>query len=598
MSEKRKNPSNRATMMLKEKNAIMKKWTWFVLTCLLALVLVLGACGPGAEEAAEEEKAVTGGEPQYGGTLNSSFLIAYDPTSWDPADCVWNTGFFTGFYLEDLLVGDFEKYGPRGTNEFAWTGYEWAPLEFLRGELAESWEFTDETTLIFHLRHGIYWQSNPNVMASRELTADDVVFSLMIYKNNPKYGADRTDFIKSWTALDKYTVELKMNYFNAEWPYVCAWGQLVCVYPPELVDAGIKDWKNHVGIGTGPFLLTDYISGSSVTYEKNPNYWDKTVIDGKTYEIPFVDKVSLPKIQDQSTQVAAFRTGKLDMMGIPWKYRESVEETNPDLIKWRYLTTSPRLTAFRMDTPPFDDIRVRLALCMAVDQQAIADTEYGSEAVLFSYPFAADWPENYYTPIEKAPQIIKDQFTYNPEKAKELLAEAGYPEGFQMELIYATVQDPDDTLSMIVDWWADIGVQCELKPYEYATFMSMFFSRQYLHAAHTGHGNCSPVVVLRTRGMPDSMWNPALFNDPVFNEKFTEARGTFDDVERAKMLKELNVYFVSQVPWLIYPAAYGYTYQWPWIKNYYGEINVATWKPCPTYARVWIDQEMKKEMGY
>ena len=187
-----------------------KKAVWLLLSSLMVAALVLASCQAAApeekgkeavteekkeavtEEKVEEEKTVetqpvkpSEEEPQYGGTLTVlSLLPTYGPLSWDPADGVWMTGHTCGKYMEHLLVGDFEKYGPRGTNEFNFQENEWIPYQFLTGEIAESWEVvtdTDPMKLIFHIRKGIYFPNKPGVMAQRELTADDVVYLSLIH---------------------------------------------------------------------------------------------------------------------------------------------------------------------------------------------------------------------------------------------------------------------------------------------------------------------------------------------------------------------------------------------------------------------------------
>jgi len=242
------------------------------------------------EEEEEEEETVTPSttEPQYGGTLRIlTLLFTLDPLSWDPADGVWMTGHSAAPYMEKLLMGDLTK-GPRGTNEFGYTQNEWIPDEFLTGQVAESWEVRtdlDPMRIVFHIREGIQFPAKEGVMSQRELTADDVVFCLTRYRDTGRIAASRQAWIGDIIATDKYTVEVHMNEFNAFWAYLIAWGWCVDIYPPECVDAegGLADWKN--ANGSGPFRLTDYVKGSSQTYEKNDLYWGRTTIDGVEYKI-------------------------------------------------------------------------------------------------------------------------------------------------------------------------------------------------------------------------------------------------------------------------------------------------------------------------
>ena len=108
------------------------------------------------------------------------------------------------------------------------------------------------------------------------------------------------------------------------------------VYPREIVEAGPGDWRNWRGIGTGPFLLEDFVEGSTVTYVRNPTYtvpyWDTATINGKEYEIPFIDRLVHSLITDISSQIAALRTGKIDQHdNLTAEYVESLQNTNPEM---------------------------------------------------------------------------------------------------------------------------------------------------------------------------------------------------------------------------------------------------------------------------
>ena len=120
--------------------------------------------------------------------------------------------------------------------------------------------------------------------------------------------------------------------FNAEWDYRFGWGYYSAIVPKEVVDAGAGNWKN--ANGTGPFMLTDFVSGNSNTYTKNPIYWDKEKINGTEYKLPFIDKVVYRTIKDEATQMTALRTGKLDILeAIRWQNVDELKKNAPHL-KW------------------------------------------------------------------------------------------------------------------------------------------------------------------------------------------------------------------------------------------------------------------------
>jgi len=600
---------------------MQRKFVWLILSFLIVLALVLVSCRPAAVEEEEgkvitgkvtEEKEVVTKEkekaevpvpkeekgPQYGGTLRPiSNVTAIEPMSWDPIDNRWKVNYDAGFYMEQLAVGDLSK-GPRGTGEFGFTTYFGIPDDCLTGELAESWEQPDPLTLIYHLRKGIRWQDKPGVMTAREFVADDVVFCWNRLLSEESQGRSFFTFVESVTAPDKYTVVFKISESNPDIMMVFGYQYYTLMYPPELVKAGIDDWKN--AVGTGPFMLEDYVRGSSQTYVRNPNYWGTTVIDGKEYRLPFVDKVELAMIPDESTRLAALRTGKIDVLELTsWKYKDTLEQTTPELIRTRFLLTATVFVAMRMDEPPFDDIRVRRALSLAVDQQGMIDGIYGGEGEVLNYPMHMVWPESVYTPLEKLPESAREQFEYKPEKAKQLLAEAGYPSGFNTELIVYSAFG--EQASMVASYWEDIGVNCELKTVDYATWTGIWYGATHRQTILVGTGAITPYWIMdkyawQRKNEALQNVNEPRFNDSHFNELVWKAGDTLDPDERAAILKEANVYLLEQVPFVMLGGSYNYHYKWPWVKNLYNEINVGCYRPQPIYARVWIDQDLKYKM--
>ncbi|MBL7165277.1 MAG: ABC transporter substrate-binding protein [Dehalococcoidales bacterium] len=574
---------------------------WVVLSCLLAAVMVLTSCGP-AEEAKEAAKEVevtpAVQEPQYGGTLT---YISYGttPYAWDPADCDWYQAYICGPVYENLMMGDIQK-GPRGTNEFPFNHAEWIPDEFLTGQLAESWETVAPNKIIWYMRKGIMWTGKPGVMTSREVTAYDAEAALKRYMVSPKSSVGRFNWVDSLTATDKYTLVLEYNAFSADWSYLLGWGWSTDIYPPEVVTAGIGDWKNIVG--TGPFMIEDYVTGSSITYTRNPGYWGTTMIDGKEYETPFVDTMIYLIIADESTRLAAVRTAKVDTATQSWKFKATLEESNPELKRWRLLSMSDLLVAMPVDKEPFDDIRVRQAMSMALDRNAISknpEWEPTDNPIFLHYPMGGNYPESVYTPLEKLPADVAEQFTLNITKAKQLLTDAGYPNGFKTEMILDnTTPTMGDIGSQLTAMWLNIGVTVDIKPMEYSAFQSMFLSKTNPAMVFYSKGLVHPLTALRYN-LPGQPWGPANWNDPQYEKDYYIAKGTVDDAERNKILKALNVQALAAVGYIGMPANYYYVYAQPWVMNYYGETNLGYInEPSQAYAAIWIDQAKKAELGY
>jgi peptide/nickel transport system substrate-binding protein len=583
------------------------KIVWLIVTGLMVTTLVLVSCGPAATTtppttappttappttAPTTKPPIT--EPQYGGTITALQLVAgIEPAAWDPQVCDWRNNVFLGPYMENLLMGDLSK-GPRGTNQFDFAEVQYLPSEVIKGCIAESWEIgSDLKSLTFHIRKGIMWQNKPGVMNARELTAADVAYTfnrLFAGVNAPPFYY----YCDSASAPDKYTLVIKLKEYSDIWWQYIGYGWYCMIYPPELVTAGITNWRN--AVGTGPWILKDYVSGSSVTYERNPNYWGTTTIGGKEYKIPFADKLVWPIISDTSTQLAALRTGKVDQqMVVTWIYKDTLAQTNPELMIWKRLATSNSAIALKVDKKPFDDIRVRQALSMAIDRESYVKAQLGGEGVIMSSHLSPRWSTDIYTPLEQLPASAKQLFDYNPEKAKQLLKDAGYPDGFKAEFVTMSYAAYVDLCSMVADYWKKIGVEVTLRPLDYATYMGVQYGKTYKDIMYYSTGYRHPALLLREIGTLPQVWNPTNFNDPYYNQLAMKAVGTADPVAQKPLLKELNVYLIDKAPYLVLPVGYIYTYAHPWVKNYFGEMSTGCYGMGPVYATMWIDRDLREQ---
>jgi peptide/nickel transport system substrate-binding protein len=537
-------------------------------------------------------------KPQYGGTLEiGTVYVTISALSWDLADWSWKQNHDAGQVYEQLFAGNLAK-AKRNGGKYPFIADGWLPSDAIRGELAESWQWKEKPLrLEVKLRKGVMFPDKPGVMPSRELTSADVVFSYTRLDKSPKKIPTWFDHIEKVDATDKYTVLFSFKEFNAEWDYRFGWGTYSGIMPKEVADAGAANWKNVNG--TGPFMLTDFVQGNSTTYSKNPIYWDKDKIDGQDYKLPFVDKIVYRTIKDEATQHAALRTGKLDILEfIRWMAVDELKKSAPQLRWNRWLATNGQFLAMRVDTKPFDDIRVRRALNMAVNKQEIVRAYYGGNAELFAYPQHPDY-YGYYEPLEAMPDSVKELFTYNPDKAKQLLAEAGYPKGFTFKVqVCACSPDHQDLLPLVAAYLEKVGVKVEIQPMEYGAFLSAMTTRTHAPGYFMNSGCVNPTTTLRKSFFTGQPWNPSQYSDPEYDTKMHAVFLERDEKKRQAMLKAMTREIVDKAPYIWLPTPYIYSAWWPWVKNYGGELRAGAFRPGPIYARIWIDQEMKKKMGY
>jgi peptide/nickel transport system substrate-binding protein len=601
-----------------ERKETMKRYVLISLCLILTMAMLYGSCKK-AETPADiggttptTPVAEASGTPQYGGTLTYIWNHDADPDTWDANRSYAIAKAFVDPFMEELIHGDVETYGPRGTNEYDFMELEYAgPEKYCVGGLVESWEIPDPLTIIFNVRHGVYWTGKtktPNVMAKREFVADDIVYGIECYKDPDitPGRTDRVDFIKTATAVDKYTVRLDLNHWESCWMYRVCYGWGFGYYPEEVREApgGADDWKNLCG--TGPFILTDYLQGSAATYEKNPDYWGTTTINGKVYKTPFLDKLIIPIMTDESTVLAALQTGKLDLdYEIAIKYRETLKKTAPDLMgpsTWK--STFGRWLAFKyvdnVPVKPFDDIRVRKAMSMAIDREAILKNLYG-DGSLCSWPL---WPNpvaGYYTPIEDRPPEIRENYEYNPEKARQLLIDAGYADGFETNL-WGFGNDPwPDMWSMIAGYWKAIGIDCKINTGETAVVTQKMYSRDYDQMIMSSCGSSNPAENMYCMFFPTSeggVFNASDWVNPELVDLIKTACRTVDEDEAMAMFKEAGLMVMAEIPGISLPTAASDLWWWPWVKNYYGEFEAGEMCRYPMLSTLWIDQTLKKSLGH
>jgi len=431
---------------------MMKKFVWLVVSCLMVLSLIIASCGGGEKEVVEEEKVDeaetvtvtltktdgttmtrTSEKPKYGGSMVTA--ITADYSQWDPYNTqTINVGHMQ-FTSNELIGGDWTK-GPQGTNETDWAFGWLGDITVCTGELC-TWELPDETTIIWHLKEGVKFQ-NKEPANGREMTADDIIWNLEYQFNNEgcwqtmEYPPGNELRPTSWEALDRYTVEIDFQSVDAQSLMLPEIGDNFYVSPPEVWDNGgdMNDWSR--AIGSGPWILTDYVSGSYVAYTRNPDYFETDPIYagcGLSYQWPYLDSFKQQIITDASSRIAALRTGQLDFLSDITRDDAALLKRDVEDLQYKQgFVMSPMIAAGKLSTEPYSDIRVRQAMNMAVNKQEMVDDYYDGEAALVGYPYppGLSWSK-VYTPFEELPADVQELFTYNPEKAKQLLTEAGYP---------------------------------------------------------------------------------------------------------------------------------------------------------------------------
>jgi len=600
-----------------------KRIIWLVLSCLMAAALILSSCQSATEEETEgqtvtgqvtekgtpttttpkeETKETTAAAPtkttgpQYGGTI--TLTATTDAVYLDP----WNGSMgcsIVSFSLEKLAMGDWGV----DRNVFDFKGSAYIPLSLYRGHIAESWEQTSLTSFVLHIRKGVNWQNLPP-MNGRELTAYDVEWS---YHRSLGLGSGFTEGTpnsstmiampwESVTALDKYTVEVKLTQPNvaALESFLCESYEASWIYPREVIEqyGDLNDWQHFVG--SGPYMIADHVADASWTFTKNPDYWcyDEKYPENK---LPYADEVKWLIIPDVSTQLAALRSGKIDVMGgIKKEQSDSLKKTNPELSLITILGSNVSLP-MRVDKAPFDDIRVRKAMQMALDLDTIAGSYYGGEADPTPYGELGPACAGYYVPYDEWPEDVKAGFEYNPEGAKALLAEAGYPNGFTVTYDCCPGFRADTDLAQVIkSYFGDVGVTMEINVVELSPYIGKVYSQSVAELGSWWNSWAySPIGTVKCKYYSPSVWAVGCQYDSVFDAIVDAADAAVTVEEQMGLIKEADMYSIERFWELFLPRGATFIAQQPWFKGYNGENTMGGGQFSARWARCWVDQDLK-----
>ncbi|MFC2051923.1 ABC transporter substrate-binding protein [Chloroflexota bacterium] len=568
-----------------------------VLSCLVMLTLVLSSCKPAAGPTTTpgEEK------PQYGGTINVA-IVTFE--SIDPIRYETEAREPHSLYLDRLLHGDWAA--DRNLWDFSgWVGY--TPLKFLRGALLESWEMPDLLTIVLHVRKGIHYQDKPPVNG-REFTADDVAWNLERMKNSPFLDQTWLGRMETITVPDKYMVEIKLSppeQVPTVWVNLLDSTFTAFIAKEAIGSSGeVEDWKNMVG--TGPFMMEDYVTGSALTFKKNPDYWGYDELNPKN-KLPYADGVKMIVMPDVATRQAALLGGRIDFLPrLDWQTGDQLKKTNPKLVMKQAPAATNHTVAMRNDIEPFTDVRVRQALSMAVNRDAMVNSFFGGYAKPYSGFVKALHGPPYWVPYDELPDkpmwtsvSIKDVLSYNQEKAKQLLTEAGYPNGFETYIASATDRPGAEGVAEIVQAdLAKIGVKAEIRTYTWNVMATMFAEKKLDQMIVAMWTYAPDVTKYFGRAVkPEHQWNYATVSDEGLQAMYKKATATFDAEEQGKLIREMNLYHLEKAFYIMLPEPQDVTAWWPWLKAYQGEGCLGARNEGTLLARLWINQKLKAEMG-
>lgn len=425
--------------------------------------------------------------------------------------------------------------------------------------LAEKWDISpDGKTYTFHLRKGVKWQGSKLFTPTRDLNADDIVFSFMRQKDdkNPYYkvsggtyeyfqGMGLGELISKVEKVDDNTVRFELT--RPESPFLADLAMdfasiLSAEYADAMMKAGTPEKIDLEPLGTGPFQLVQYQKDSKILYKPFKDYWGpKPKIDRLVFSITPDASVRYAKLQKNECQVMPYpNPADIDRM----KQDKSITLMEQPGLNVGYLS-------FNVEKKPLDNMKVRQALTMAVNKEAIIDAVYQK---------AGQPAKNLIPPTMWSYNDKITDYAYDPAKAKELLKEAGLADGFAIDLWAMPVQRPYNPnarrmAEMIQADWAKVGVKAKIVTYEWG---------EYLKRAKDGEHQTVMMGWTGDNGDPDNFFatlfscqsakdgsNYSRWCYKPFEDLIQPARAESDHEKRTELYKQAQVVMHDQAPALI-----------------------------------------------
>ena len=505
--------------------------------------------------------------PKRGGTLTRA--SAWDPPMLDPR--------------MTQSVGLFQFAGLTSNRlvRHAFSDEVTSPGDLtLKGDLAESWQASNDfRQWTFKLRQGVKWQ-NVAPVNGREFTSADVKYCFEQYA---KEGVQSFNFqeIEGIETPDKHTVRLHLNTPNVLLPQNLA-EPIAIVFAKEVLEAD-GDLKKRL-IGTGPYILKEHTRKVRVVLQRNPDYWDK----GR----PYVDEYVILSTPDAATRTAAFRTGQSDFIWVASPSEvDVVRKTTPTAVVQSYHNTlAPFGVALAQDRAPFNDVRVRRAISMAIDRQKQVDTVFEGHGMV-----GCGVPWIYYT--DKVPTLkdLGPWWQYKPAEAKKLLAEAGHPNGFSTTLFYYEYFPQMTSQVQLVqqDLKTNLNIDVKITKLDYTTYYGRYVEGKWDGMSWGFQSGHAVGLDERTYQYLHSKSPKNFFrvNDRQIDELTVKLRQTPDPKEQRLITKKIVDREFDQAYRLWMPYDNGFMLFHPHMRNAAAPaLRRTDGYGSPTIARLWLDK--------
>ncbi|MDC7231080.1 MAG: ABC transporter substrate-binding protein [Sphaerochaetaceae bacterium] len=401
--------------------------------------------------------------------------------------------------------------------------------------LATSWETDAGKVWTFKLREGVKFHNGS------DFTAEDVKFTLERTQDPDLGHLKKSDFevMESVRVIDDYTVEVTLKEPRPTFVYQMTDYSMAILSSEYDYDS----YGETKPMGTGPFMMSQLVPKESALLEKNPNYWAEG--------LPKVDQIAIYFVGDIDASISMLESDRVDVVPfITPEIKQRLDGVDGISVISPY--QEQRFISMRVDEAPFDDNRVRLAFKYAMDPEVIARStakmELGNGVYYNETPIMNALAEYKEIPLRER----------NIAKAKELLADAGYPNGLSTELYYASDHPFGKELSQTVkELAAEAGFDIELKGYTRDVYLSQYWLNVPISLTGWG-GRIDPSMLLGLAFKGGGPWNESHLDAPALNDLIEKISGEADPDQRMSYYHELQEWFYDngplinvQVPYLV-----------------------------------------------
>jgi peptide/nickel transport system substrate-binding protein len=452
--------------------------------------------------------AAQNGTPTPGGTLKVG--LQADPTALDPQKqsltAIWHV-------IEHIYNGLTRV----------------KPDLSIEGALAESWDISDDgITYTFHLRPGVMFQDGTPLKAS------DVKFTFerLVAPETASTSAADLASMKSVEAPDDETVVLTLKAPDASMLATLAGGSTV-IYSEAFVKANNND-VSQVAMGTGPFKFVEYVPNTRIVLEKNPNYWEEG--------LPYLDGIEMTIAADDTARTAAVVSGTVDFIEYaPLRDVDSLQKDS-SLTLAGDSNTNIRFIGLNLSKPPFDDLKVRQAIALVVDRDAmLGPTVFGHGT-----PTEVLFPPDFWAALQKEIEPA------DVEKAKSLMAEAGHADGFSTTITsWSQYSFLSNAAVVLQEQLKQIGIEADLNFVENATMIDQVYSNKTYEIAVTGDSAyVDPNTLVLPNFKTGESGNFANYSNPDVDKLIEQAIASTDQEERAKLYQQIQQILLDDLPWV------------------------------------------------